>query len=257
MKIKVHFKSQLERAKSEITLPEYIIWWVIRGMMLFALISKFIEKRDSMVWVMIGANLAVTFVIPLLSVIFPKKLFFGRLPFRVQTYVDVFVIAGSFFGHYVNLYRYEGIYDKCLHIVSGFVAVFIGYEIMKALSPEKKLPKNWGAFGGFTFSFFVMIMWEIFEFFSDFILDSNNQGFSPRFCEDVYRNPDKPVYFFFKIFGYGNPGLGDTQLPVLDTMIDILAAVVGSFVALFIILIFVKEKKEEKIEEDEKEEITV
>ena len=244
MKIKSHFKSQFERAKSELSLPEYIIWWIIRGLMLFAMISKMKENRDSMVWVMIGANLAVTFVIPLLAVLLPRKLFFGRLPFRVQTYVDIFVIAGSFVGHYLNLYRFEGVYDKCLHIVSGFVAVFIGYEIMKALSPEKKLPKKWGAFGGFTFSFMVMVLWELFEFFSDFILDSNNQGFSPRFCQQVYRG--ETTYFFFKIFGNGNPGLEDTQLPVLDTNIDILAAVVGSFIALFLILIFVKDKKEEK-----------
>lgn len=253
MKMKKHFISQIERSKKEISVPEYIIWWVMRAMMLFALISMSIGDRSFMSCLMVGANLAVMFIVPLFSLLIPNKFFFGRIPFRVQTYVDLFVIAGSFFGHFVNLYRFEGVYDKALHIVSGFVTVFIGYELMKAITPKNKPLKKHSAFGGFMFSYFVMIMWEIFEFFSDFILDSNNQAFSQRFCEQVYTDD----YFFFKIFGRGNAGV--EQLPIMDTMIDILAAVIGSFIALTVLMIFVKEKKTENniVEENEKEEITV
>lgn len=255
MKIKKHFSTQIERAKNEISIPEYIIWWVMRAMMVVALVSMIMGDRSFMSCLMVGANLAIMFIIPLISALVPNKFYFGRIPFRVQTYVDMFVIAGSFMGHFIDLYRFEGVYDKTLHIVSGFVTVFIGYELMKAIAPEKKLMKKHAAFGGFMFSYFVMIMWEVFEFFSDFILDSNNQGFTPRFCEKVYTDD----YFFFKIFGRGNAGVD--QLPVLDTMIDIIAAVIGSFVALALLMIFVKEKKESKEkpveEETEKEEVTV
>lgn len=251
MKFKAHIMSQLERLKEEIRLPEYILWWVMRAMMVYAFIMTKHSGRPQMVWIMIGANLAVTFVISLFSLIFPKKLFFGRIPFRVQTYIDIFVIAGSFFGHYINIYRYEGVYDKALHVVSGFLTVFIGYELMKALLPKKELPKFWGAFGGFSFSFLVMILWEVFEFFSDFILgNANNQGYMQSFCNEVYTDG----YFFFKIFGRGNGGA--EQLPVLDTMIDIIAAVVGAVIALVIFLIFVKEKKETAAMECEEEKET-
>lgn len=251
MKFKNHIKSQFSRAKEEMKLPEYIAWWVMRLMMITALITMIVKERASMSCIMVAANLGVTFVIPLFSLIFSQKLFFGRLPFRVQTYVDIFVIAGSFFGHFVNLYRFEGVYDKALHVVSGFVTVFIGYELMKAVLPQEKLKKSYGIFGGFMFSYFVMIMWEIFEFFSDFILDSNNQGFNNRFCEQVYTDS----YFFFRIFGRGNAGA--EQLPILDTMIDILAAVIGSFIALAVLCIFIKEKKSDKAELCEKEETVV
>ena len=251
MIIKEHFVSQIERAKSEISVFEYALWWVIRALMIFALISMIIKERSFMSCFMVGANLAVTFVIEIFALIFPNKLFFGRLPFRVQTYVNFFVLAGSFFGHYIDLYRFEGIYDKILHIVSGFLCVFIGYEIMKAVSPSRELPRKWGVYGGFMFSYFVMIMWEVFEFFSDFILDSNNQGFTPRFCEQVYTDD----YFFFKIFGRGNAGLD--QLPILDTMIDILAAVVGSFAALALLMLILRKKEKRLQLKKEKEEITV
>lgn len=251
MKFKIHIVSQLERLKEEIRLPEYILWWVMRAMMLFALIMTKRSGRPQMVWIMIGANLAVTFVVSLFSLIFPKKLFFGRIPFRVQTYIDIFVIAGSFVGHYVDLYRYEGIYDKALHVVSGFLTVFIGYELMKALLPKKELPKFWGAFGGFSFAFLVMILWEVFEFFSDFILgNANNQGYMQSFCDSVYVDG----YFFFRMFGRGNAGA--EQIPLLDTMIDLIAAVVGAVSALVIFLIFVKEKKETVQTEFEEEKET-
>ncbi|MGN0443636.1 MAG: hypothetical protein ACI4F5_03370 [Acutalibacteraceae bacterium] len=253
MKFKNHISSQVERAKKELSLFEYILWWIMRSMMIVALICT-MRTRSTMTWVMVCANLAVMFIIPLFSFIFPNKTFFGRIPFRVQTYIDLFVIAGSFFGHFVDLYRFEGIFDKALHVVSGFVTVFIGYELMKVVEPKNPLTKKTGVFGGFMFSYFVMIMWEVFEFFSDFILNSNNQAYTKRFCEAVYTDD----YFFFKIFGRGNAGA--EQLPVFDTMIDILAAVVGSFIALAVMMIFIKEKKTENTEiayEEEKEEITV
>lgn len=254
MKIKNHFISQIERSKNEISLPEYIIWWVMRAMMIVALISMIFWKRSFMTCFLVGANLTAMFSVPIFSALVPTKLFLGRIPFRVQTFVDFIVITGSFFGHFINLNRFEGVFDKILHVVSGFVVVFIGYEIMKVIEPEKKLSKKQAAFGGFMFSYFVMVIWEIFEFFSDFILNSNNQGFNSRFCESVYTDG----YFFFKIFGRGNAGID--QLPVMDTMLDLIAATIGSIIALAILMIFVREKKEERntiAEESEKEEITV
>ncbi len=250
MKFKAHIKSQFERAKSELRLPEYIAWWIMRVMMLVAFFGTLFSDRDYMVWVMIGANFIVTFIVPILSFIFPKSLFLGRIPFRVQTCLDVFVIAGSFFGHYIELYRYEGVYDKALHVVSGFLTVFIGYELMKALLPGKKVPKKWGAFGAFSFSYVVMVLWEMFEFVSDYILgNANNQGYMQGFCNNVYTDG----YFFFVLFGRGNAGA--EQLPVLDTMIDLAAAVVGSVLALAVFVISAKIKK--KKTETVKEEITV
>lgn len=248
---KEHIKNQKDRMKSQLSVFEYISWWAIRAMMVFALVAMIIKGRDSMACVMVAANLSVTFIVPVFALIFPQKLFFGRIPMRVQTYINLFVIAGSFFGHFINLYRFEGVYDKALHVVSGFAAVFIGCELMKAIETKKELPKKVIAFGGFTFSYFVMIMWEVFEFFSDFILDSNNQGFNQRFCEAVYTDD----YFFFRLFGRGNAGL--EQLPVFDTMIDILAAVIGSFIALAVIMIFKKEKQNERNKEFIIEEITI
>ncbi|MGN1347718.1 MAG: hypothetical protein ACI4VI_02120, partial [Acutalibacteraceae bacterium] len=241
MKFKSHISSQVERAKKELSLFEYILWWIMRGMMVVAIICT-VKTRDTAVWLKISGNLVLMFIIPMIAFIFPSKTFLGRIPFRVQTCIDLFIIESSFFGHFINLYRYEGRFDKILHIVSGFVTVFIGYELIKILEPEKPLTKKRGIFGGFMFSYFIMIMWEIFEFFSDFILNSNNQAYTKAFCENVYTDS----YFFIKIFGRGNAG--EEQLPVFDTMIDILAAVVGSFIALAVMMIFIKEKKTENTE---------
>ena len=250
MNFKTHIKSQVQRAKSELKLPEYTAWWIMRIMMIIAFFGTFFSDRGYMVWVMIAANFAAMFSVPILSLIFPQSLFLGRIPFRVQTFLDVFVIAGSFFGHYINIYRYEGIYDKALHVVSGFLTVYIGCEIIKALSPVKKVSKKVEIFSAFSFSYVVMVLWEMFEFVSDYILgNANNQAYMQSFCDSVYTDN----YFFFVLFGRGNAG--PEQLPILDTMIDLVAAVVGSFLALAVLIITAKIKK--KKAETQKEEITV
>ena len=93
----------------------------------------------------------------------------------------------------------------------------MGYALIRNTRESERLSRSAYLFGSTGFSFVVMIVWEIFEFFADhYIENSYNQNY-------IY--DPAPDMFFFRIFGRGadNPG----QLPLLDTNIDLACAVVG------------------------------
>lgn len=174
------------------------------------------------------------YAIPLLRLLDFKKLFFAKIPYRIQTYISVMIFFGSFMGHAVNAYRFFTSYDKFLHVVSGVIVVLIGDVL--AHSYDKNMTSKIRFFLAQGLSYTVMVLWELCEFFSDFyIKDSVNQGFSYTPSED---------FFFFKIFGHGQGNIA--QYPVFDTNIDMLCAVVSSLVTGVIILCIIKNKEKRK-----------
>lgn len=226
VKIKAHLYSQLQRLKSEGNVVEYIFWWIARIMMIYACFETR-GKVPPALHLAIIINTLATFAVPVLSVIFPQKLFFGRLSFRTQTYICFFVLLGSFFNHCVSAYRVLEFYDKWQHFFTGFGCVFLGAELLKALCPKEKLSRRVSLISSVGFSFSVIVLWEIFEFFADFfIAGSTNQGYTDR--------PDFNM-LFFKIFGQGAGNTG--QYPLFDTLFDMMAAVTGIAVAIAVNLI--------------------
>ncbi|MGN0463887.1 MAG: hypothetical protein ACI4GA_04230 [Acutalibacteraceae bacterium] len=237
-KIKQNFRSQFERFKNEIRLSEYIFWWICRLLMLGACVYAHKHLPIYLFWAVAGNTLA-TFAIPFFSGLFPQSLYFGRLPFRAQTYIDVFVIIGSFLGQCVHIGRYISFNDKWQHFIAGILAVFLGCSLMKAIAPDKELDKKQELCGGVGFSFFLMLVWEIFEFFADyFIKGSTNQDYNP--------GPINYNELFFKIFGLGAQNTG--QYALYDTFFDILAATAGTVIAAVFFAVYKKvvSRKDEK-----------
>ena len=131
---------------------EYAAWWILRVCMIGAMVywSKH-EPGDFAITIM-GFNLLATFAVPLARIIFFKKLFLGKIPFRVQSYINIFVFLGSFIGHGFKMNNVEN-YDKILHIISGAVTVFIGYEMLGSLKNAERTPHSVFLFGSAGFSF--------------------------------------------------------------------------------------------------------
>ena len=190
-------------------------------------------------------NLSLTFVIPLIRFISPKKLFTSKTSFHIQSFINVFIFMGSFLGHGFNLLIDIAEFDKLMHILSGGVVVFIGAELLKSFDGHEKVTAAIKTFVGVGFSFIVMVMWELIEFFSDYyILGSNNQGY--------YKYPDDSM-IFVKIFGYSE------NLPhnaaVMDTNVDMFYAVIGCAVCAAILYAVLK-RAENKRASAEKEAVT-
>lgn len=228
-KIKKHFRSQYERFRSEIKLPEYIFWWISRLVMISGCVYAAKNLPGFLVLAVVG-NTAATLAIPFFSALFPQSLYFGRLPFRAQTYIDIFVVIGSFLGQCVRIGRFISYYDKWQHLIAGILGVFLGCVLMKTISPETKLDKKQELCGGVGFSFFLMLVWEVFEFFADYyIAGSTNQG---------YNNSVDYNDIFFRIFGLGAQNEG--QAALYDTFFDLISAIVGTLIAIVLFVIGTK-----------------
>lgn len=231
-KIKKHFRSQFERFKQEIKLPEYIWWWITRGVMIW---SCFYASKNlpSFLLLAVLGNFAATFAVPLLAALFPQSLYFGRIPYRAQSYINFFVFIGSFLNQCVRLGRFVEYFDKWQHFFAGLLGVFLGCILLRAISPETKIDKRQELCGGVGFSVFLMLIWEMFEFFADYYIEGScNQGYGITYYDDN---------LWFKIFGFGAQNEGQT--PLYDTFFDITTAVFGMIIGIIIFLIGMKISK--------------
>ncbi len=204
----------------EMTVAEYISWWVVRLLLIYAVIMH-TDYREK---VLCAVNTLALFAVPLLHFIAPKKSLIGNLPYRSQHVINLMEICGSFLGNFIFLYGVIPKYDRILHAVSGPAAVVAGYFVYKAIlkkeGREKDVSPLLGTVCGMGFSFMIIPLWEITEFFGDFFWGTANQSY-------WYAPADDDI--FYKIFGHGAITDGG-QLPLWDTMMDMIDASVTTLV---------------------------
>ncbi len=222
----------------KISVFEYFLWWLLRVGMIIGVTRLFLSEQEPLIFCLtVLGNLAMTFSVVLFRLIFPKSFFLGRLPYTTQRYINISVLAGSFFGHIIPLYHIPN-YDKILHYIGGFFIVFIGYDLMRCMKHDNRPVSPFiSSLGGFGFSCFLVIGWEIFEFFADYyIAGSNNQGYN------IPLNPNNNLY---KIFGTG--ALNEGQIAVHDTMFDMIIGLVGAIFGAMALRLYVSRLNEKRL----------
>lgn len=232
-------KSTFNQVFDDISVFEYILWWVARIMLLCAVIFA----QNNAYRLLDSVNMLTAYSMSVIRFIAPKKSFIARIDFRVQHLINIMEILGTFFGHLLQAYSYVAKYDRYLHFLSGPLVLIGGYYIYKAFE-TKDGKENYrpnpatATFSACGFSFAVITLWEIQEFVSDFFIGSQNQGFYyAPFDDDIW----------FKIFGYGAGNSG--QYPLWDTMMDMIDATLTTVlaaIALYIVLVFIKKRKEKE-----------
>ena len=239
------FSDEYKSLRRDLPLWEYLLWWALRIAMVAVFIVFTVKQERLYQRNLVLLNLCLTFVIPLLRFISPRKLFTSKTSFHIQSHINIFVFMGSFLGHGFNLLIDIAEFDKLMHILSGGVVVFIGAELLKSFDGHEKVTAAIKTFCGVGFSFIVMVMWELIEFFADyFIYESNNQGY--------YKYPDDSM-IFVKIFGYSK-NLPDNAA-VMDTNVDMFYDVIGCAVCAAILYAVLK-RAENKKKIAEKETVT-
>lgn len=240
------FKFLKDRIKStffdifkEITVPEYISWWVIRILFIYAAIMHTDERQR----VLCLINMLALYAIPFFRFIFPKNSIFGNLSYRTQHIINFMEFFGSYLGNYIDMHSKVAKYDRILHYLSGIAAVYGGYLIYKAILKKEHKEESHSALLGSTygmcFSFMIIPLWEITEFFGDFFYGTANQGY-------WYAPYDDDI--FYRVFGHGAVTDGG-QLPLWDTMMDMIDATVttiGSAIVLYIVLVIIDKHKKKK-----------
>ena len=229
-KLKNRFLREYHLLRKELPLAEYICWWLLRVAMLTTAIVFELTDEAEYQRNLILLNTLASFTVPILRFISPERLFTSKISFRTQSYIDIFILSGSFLGHGLGFLGEVPEYDKLMHVAAGGIVVFIGAEIIKTFRGYGQFTAGIKTFSGVGFSFIIIVAWELMEFFADwFITGSQNQGYNIL--------PDEAM-LFVKIFGM--PKNMPAQAPVYDTNADMFYAVIGCAVCAVLLYCFLR-----------------
>ena len=205
-------------------LGERIYWWILRLLMVWAMIDSAFFKHDTTQVLQTGANLVGMFA---WEIMLTKKRssFFYYVPSYVQNITLLGFFLGSFGGAYMNFYYSIPAYDMILHVFGGAEACFIGYEIVTAIQKRdrKIAPVAMILLCSCGISFIFGTGWEIFEFTFDQIAGGDSQHWSMELAKQAMEEYHCSMPNVI-------PALNDARYAILDTMEDTIAHVIGAVV---------------------------
>ena len=247
-KIKGFLKGEISCLRNELSLPEYLLWWLLRAVQTFVLVRMIITDRENQNILLLSLCLLASFTIPLVRLLLFPKWLFKRLSFHTQTWLDIMIFFGSFLGQGLGWNHSVTSWDKVLHLMAGAVIVFIGNGVAGMfLSERDKVSPLFRTYASVGFSYIAIVVWEVFEFFVDFYWPlSTNQAYNIK--------PDRDP-FFFMIFGQG--AQNENQWAVFDTNVDMFCAVIGVIPAAIALFIWLSKKEKKEAAEKEKEAVAV
>ncbi len=247
-KIKNFVIGEIRELKSELSLSEYLFWWILRVLQITVLMRLIIKDPTNNNVLLLSLNLLATFTVPLVRILLFPKWLFKRLTFHSQTWLNIMIFFGSFLAQGLEWNHKISSWDKVLHLMAGAVIVFIGDGISGMFLGEKdRISPLFRTYASVGFSFIAIVVWEVFEFFADYyIVDSSNQAYNIT----PERDP-----FFFAIFGYGVQN--ENQWRVFDTNVDMLCAVVGCIPAAVALWWWHKKKEDNLTLKDTVETVSV
>ena len=236
--MKEHIRSYFDTIFQNVKKWELIYWWIMRGLMIYALIDTIVNGRDyngSNPPIQIAANLVGMFAYEIIQ-LFPKN---SRLRFfspRFQNITALGFLLGSFGGAYLNLYYVLPMYDKILHALGTAEAVYIGYEYTCAtqLKLKKTCPKQIATLCSFGFGFILSSAWELFEFIYDQFFGGDCQHWNLQNALDTVGGKIEDI---FQMFPIQDMELFAQRFPLMDTMADIVMNFVGGIIMYVILCI--------------------
>ena len=236
-KITAFIKGEISSMKKELSIFEYIFWWVLRIAMAVVLVIQYLDDPTDIKTLMLELNLLATFTVPLIRLLLFPKAFFGKLPFRCQTWLNLLIVFASFLSHGLDFNHDVTSWDKILHTMAGFFLLLIGNEIAEPLMRKgDKASKGFRILTATGFSFFAIVAWEIYEFIVDY-----NWYESANMAYNI--DPDRDPFFIW-LFGGPSANFDTGFAAVFDTVIDMLCAVVGAIPAIIFLYFYLKKREQ-------------
>ncbi len=227
-------KEYISRLKAGCKAPVYILWWVLRVLMLVAFIMNFSADSFTVTGqIHIAACFAGSFFWEL-SLAMPQKSLFRLIPSSIHTVLNIGLAVSAVMGIWLNMYYELKLFDPLVQAFFGFVSVLYGYEIAYALVKKEHFAatKAMIFYAAFGVSFMLFNVWELGEFFTDQLLGhisgqpGNAQFWSVVLAEGTARE------------GGVIPALVEERAPLMDIMLDIIVHFASSFAALIYINVF-------------------
>ena len=234
--IKEYFKDYFTRIFSEVKRSELIYWWIMRAMMIYALLDTLFNGKDyagSNPPIQIAANLVGMFAYEIIQ-FFPKKSLLRYFTPRFQNITALGFLLGSFGGAYLNLYYALPMYDKILHATGTAEGVYIGYEYVCALQLKlkKTCPPQIATLTAFGFGFILANAWEAFEFIYDQFFGGDAQHWN---LQNAIDQAGGHIEKIFQLFPIADMEVYAQRFALMDTMGDIMMNFVGGII-MYVIL---------------------
>lgn len=210
---------------------EVVLWWILRAVMIGALVDSIFFRKDVQQSLQTGANLLLMFLWEIFQ-LFPAKTFLRNIPSYIQDFLAPGLFLASFGGAYLNFYYSIPAYDLVFHAVGGLAGAFAGYEVIVAMQKRDKAQCSAAiaVLGAFGFSFFAGTGWELFEFIFDQVAGGDAQHWSLALAEAASEQYGVPLPNVI-------PALDPMRWALIDTMEDIVCNTVGAVLAWIILKI--------------------
>lgn len=210
---------------------EVVFWWILRAVMIGALIDSIFFRKDVQQSLQTGANLLLMFLWEIFQ-LFPAKTWLRQVPSYIQDFLAPGLFLASFGGAYLNFYYSVPVYDLVFHSVGGLAGAFAGYEVIVAMQKRDKVQCSAAiaVLGAFGFSFFAGTGWELFEFIFDQVAGGDAQHWSLALAEAASEQYGVPLPNVI-------PELDPMRWALIDTMEDIVCNTVGAVLAWVILKI--------------------
>lgn len=105
-----------------------------------------------------------------------------KISLNIQLLFALFLYCAIYLGEAKSFYYVVPNWDKILHVISGFVLVAISFSLLILLNRMDSLNINftplWIVICSFCFVITLGVLWEIYEFLCDGLLNLNMQKFA-------------------------------------------------------------------------------
>lgn len=231
-KLKSKIKDEFVQFRKEIKLPEYVFWWIVRILMIIGSVDTLDSGDTGHLILQMVSNTIMLFLLPTFHIFSRKWCFFARLSYHNQTVATIMMLLATYLGNYQGFYDLIPAYDFWVHLFSGIVCVFVGYDLAKSLAPKSGhcFDITVSTIVGFGLSCFAAVFWEAYEFTFDCIMQSCTQGFGS--------DPEEILMLVWL------PSA--EQQPLFDTMTDLIAGLLGAVIGGIIFRIILEAGKRKK-----------
>lgn len=227
-------KEYFKRITSTPKKAELVFWWIIRAIMIYAVIDSIFVRHDTQQFLQSLANLVLMFLWEIFQIPSEKNLL-RHIPSYVQDFLIIGLFLASFGGAYLDFYYSIKLYDVIFHAIGGAAGVLGGYEIVVAMQKRDRVKASISIvlLAAFGFSFFAGTGWELFEFTFDQVAPQigDAQHWSLALAEKAAAE-----------HGIGLPNIIPARDPmryaIIDTMEDIIFNTVGAVVAYIALRIY-------------------
>ncbi len=239
-----------EIKKNKVT---FVVYLVLRLLVIATLVLSIIGGRYENAFVC-GLSLLL-FLVPA----FFQKNFGIELPTTLHVIILLFIFAAEILGEINCYYVTVPHWDTMLHTMNGFLCAAVGFSLVDLLNRNNRfkfhLSPIYLTIVAFCFSMTIGVLWEMFEFAGDMLLQTDMQkdtivySISSVALDETMSNTPVVIKDIKSIVIDGTPTTvvnGYIDIGLIDTMKDLIVNLVGAVVFSIIGFFYVKSRGKSK-----------